>query len=151
MTPNSPVAEVLRAPYTRILRAAEEGGFDCSVLEFPGCFATGDDAAEAMANLEEAMTLWIELEHDQGHDIPPPLALEDYSGRLTLRLAPSLHHDAELRARIEGVSLNRWLATAIAQATGRRSGGAAADPAANAAFPSGYRIAEEPGTPTSDR
>lgn len=115
------IAQVLAAPYARVIRPAEEGGFNCEVLEFPGCYATGDDAAEATENLEEAMSLWVETTLGQGQDIPEPISADDYSGRFTLRLPPSIHHRADLLARVEGVSLNRFLSAAVAQYVGEAS------------------------------
>ena len=112
------MALILAAPYARVIRPAEEGGFDCEVLEFPGCYATGDDAAEATENLEEAMSLWVEAAIEQGQDIPEPISADDYSGRFTLRLPPSLHQRADLMARVEGVSLNRFFSAAVAQYVG---------------------------------
>ena len=114
--------EVLAMPYTRVLRAADQGGFACEVLEFSGCFATGDTAEEAMVNLEEAMVMWAESEHEAGHDIPRPLVAGEYSGRMTLRIPPSLHERAALQAQIEGVSLNRLLSAAVASYIGEVPG-----------------------------
>ncbi len=112
------IKEALAAPYTRLLYPNEHGGFSCEVLEFPGCYATGDDVAEAMEHVEEAIGIWIEASLDQGQDIPPPLASAKYSGRVTLRVPPALHQRAVTRAAAEGVSLNRLLSAAVASYTG---------------------------------
>lgn len=116
------IARALKAPYTRIFHAEEEGGFSAEVLEFPGCYSSGDDASEAMSNLEEAMAIWIEDQLHQGQVIPPPLVNQEHSGRVTLRLPPSLHERAAVYAAVEDVSLNRFFAMAIAQAVGERAG-----------------------------
>ena len=71
---NDRIAEILSAPYARVLRREAEGGYSAEVIEFPGCFSAGDTAEETMANLDEAMTLWLEGELADGHDIPVPLA-----------------------------------------------------------------------------
>lgn len=116
------VAQALRAPYTRIFRAEEEGGFSVQVLEFPGCYSSGDDATEAMTNVEEAIAIWVESQLRQGQVIPPPPVNQEHSGRVTLRLPPSLHERAAMFAAAEEVSLNRFFAMAIAQAVGERAG-----------------------------
>jgi predicted RNase H-like HicB family nuclease len=108
------VDAALRAPSTRVLQREEDGGYSCEVLEFPGCYSSGGDAQEAMAALDDAMALWVESELEAGNAIPPPLDLEEHSGRLTLRLPPSLHERAATRATAERVSLNRLLSAAIA-------------------------------------
>lgn len=136
------VTQALRAPYTRIFRAEEEGGFSVQVLEFPGCYSSGDDATEAMSNLEEAIAIWVESQLHQGQVIPPPLVNQEHSGRVTLRLPPSLHERAAMLAAAEAVSLNRFFAMAIAQAVGERAGRQALSaPAA----PSLRSVAEETG------
>ncbi len=111
------VAEALAAPYHRVIRAYDDG-FAAMVVELPGCFSSGETGAEAVTNLEEAMALWVEVELERGHDIPPPIDTESFSGRVTLRIPPSLHERAAIRARLEGVSLNRLLSAAIAAYTG---------------------------------
>lgn len=112
------IAEALSGAYARVLRPNEHGGFSCEVVEFPGCYATGKDAAEAMEHLEEAIGIWIEASLGQGQEIPPPLASAEHSGRLTLRIPPSLHERAVVQAALEGVSLNRLLSAAVASYTG---------------------------------
>ena len=116
------VAQALKTPYTRIFHAEEQGGFSVQVLEFPGCYSSGDDATEAMSNLEEAIAVWVEDQLRQGQVIPPPLVNQEHSGRVTLRLPPSLHERAAMFAAAEEVSLNRFFAMAIAQAVGERAG-----------------------------
>ena len=120
----SVVDTALRAPYARVLQREEAGGFSCQVLEFPGCFSSGDSAEEAMANLEEAMALWVESEAERGHDIPEPLETREFSGRMTLRLPPSLHRRAARVAELERISLNRFLAAAIAVYVGETAAAA---------------------------
>ena len=119
------VGEALAAPYTRILRKDDDGTYAAEVLEFSGCFGAGDTPDQAMADLEAAIDLWVRSEVGQGHDIPAPLDVRKYSGRVTLRIPPSVHERAALWASVEGMSLNRLLATAIAAYTGETPRGAA--------------------------
>lgn len=65
--------DYLRLPYTRILESDETGGWWARVLELEGCFSEGDTPDEANRNLSEAMSLWIEVELERGHEIPEPL------------------------------------------------------------------------------
>ena len=112
------VQAAVKAPYSRVLTREEDGGYSASVLELPGCYSGGDTATEAMEMLDEAIELWVEAELEDGHDIPPPSRTVEYSGRLTLRLLPSIHERAALLAQHEGVSLNRYLASAISYYVG---------------------------------
>lgn len=118
---NEPDIEATAAPYHRIFVRETGGGYSSWVLELPGVFGGGDSIEEANQTLEEAMTDWIAIELEREHDIPAPLDPEDFSGRLTFRIPPSLHYQASLRAQIEGVSLNRLLSDAVAQLVGSQA------------------------------
>jgi len=57
----------------------ETYAFGVAVPDLPGCFSAGDTFEEAMTNVEEAISLWIETALDIGQVIPKP------SDILTLR------------------------------------------------------------------
>src|SRR5262249_5112697 len=94
------------------------GGFTAEILEFPGCVTEGDTAAEAMQNLEEAASGWIQgmLEHD--NPIPPPANVEGYSGKFALRMPRTLHREVVRFAERDKVSVNTYLVMAIAEKVG---------------------------------
>ena len=50
----------------------------------------------------------------------PPVAEEDSSARITLRLPERLKADAEAAAARDGVSMNAWLVRAVTAAVGQR-------------------------------
>jgi predicted RNase H-like HicB family nuclease len=113
----SAVAEYLKRPYHWVI-FPDEKRYGAFVLELPGCFSGGDTPEEAVTELQDAMTVWIESELERGHDIPEPIDPEKSSGRLTFRIPPSLHYRAQLRAQLEGVSLNRLLSDAVSRYLG---------------------------------
>ncbi len=48
-----------------VLEPSEEGGYTATVPALPGCISEGDTVEEAMANVREAMELYLEpLEAD---------------------------------------------------------------------------------------
>ncbi len=124
------IAEILRQPYHWIIQPGEDG-YSTSVLEFPGCLSSGDTPEEAVAELQDAITGWCGIELERGHDIPEPIDPEQSSGRLTFRIPPSLHYRAQLRAELEGVSLNRLLSDAVSRYMGDTPTLAPRDAAAN--------------------
>ena len=105
-------ADYLDLPYHRVIQPDEGGYWSAHVLELDGVFSEGESAAEAAENLNVAMGLWIDHELAEGHAIPQPWGA-NRSGDIRLRLPKSLHANAALRARIEGVSLNYLIATAL--------------------------------------
>jgi predicted RNase H-like HicB family nuclease len=50
-----------------ILEASEEGGFTVSVPSLPGCISEGETREEALANIREAIELYLEPVED---DLP---------------------------------------------------------------------------------
>lgn len=111
--------EYLQEPYAFILTEDKDsGGFSAEVLELPGCIDYGDNAQEAIANLENTAKAWIEIELERGHEIPPPSANHGFSGRIALRLPRSLHRLATRMAKQDGTSVNQFLVSAIAARVG---------------------------------
>ena len=51
---------------------AEDAVFIAEVPELPGCMAHGGTQEEALANVKEAMQLWIATAHEFGDPIPEP-------------------------------------------------------------------------------
>ncbi|MBB1073139.1 type II toxin-antitoxin system HicB family antitoxin [Rhodoferax sp. 4810] len=47
-----------------ILEASDEGGFTAFVPALPGCISEGDTRAEAIANIREAIDLYLEVCED---------------------------------------------------------------------------------------
>ena len=50
----------------------EDASFVADVPELPGCMAHGASHAEALANAEEAIQLWVETAVSLGRSIPQP-------------------------------------------------------------------------------
>ena len=46
--------------------------FVAEVPELPGCAAHGDTSDEALANCQDAITLWIDAARDTGRSVPVP-------------------------------------------------------------------------------
>ena len=50
----------------------EDEAFVAEVPELPGCMAHGDTQEEALANIKEAMRLWLDTAREFGDPIPEP-------------------------------------------------------------------------------
>ena len=108
----------LQEPYTVILIADSSGGYTAEILEFPGCFAEGETANEAIDHLKLAAASWERAALAQGQDIPPQFRHHGYGGKIALRLPKSLHRHAALLAARDGVSLNQFLVATLAAGCG---------------------------------
>jgi len=56
--------------YTVVLEMEEDGGYVASVPALPGCVSQGDNRAEALANIREAIELYVEDCRDAGDPVP---------------------------------------------------------------------------------
>ncbi len=92
-------------------------GYFSSHPDLPGCMSSGASAAEAIENLDAARELWIETRLEDGYNIPEPVG-GDYSGRVSLRMTPSLHAQLAKISRREKMSLNALLNQALASFAG---------------------------------
>ena len=110
--------DYLKEPYSRVLLPEEDGRFSAEILEFPGCFAQGNNPNDTFNNLEAAAKSWIQASLDQGLDIPSPALNQNYSGKIALRIPRSLHKRAAQFAERDGTSLNQFLVAAIASKIG---------------------------------
>lgn len=52
--------------------SAEDDAFIAEVPELPGCMAHGDTQEEALANVKDAMRLWVDTAREFGDPIPEP-------------------------------------------------------------------------------
>ena len=55
-----------------VLEPSEEGGYTVYVPSLPGCISEGDTKDEALANIREAIELYLEPTEDD--DVPPEKA-----------------------------------------------------------------------------
>lgn len=93
--------------------------FEATAKEFPDIREYGDTPSEAYDLARETIEHAIEVMRRDGTHYPAPSRHDgEYSGRITLRLAKSLHRAAAQLAEEEGVSLNLFLSQVIAHAVG---------------------------------
>lgn len=52
--------------------SAEDAAFIAEVPELPGCMAHGATQEEALANIKEAMRLWVDTAREFGDPVPEP-------------------------------------------------------------------------------
>lgn len=135
--------EIFAEPYTQVL-TRDQSGYSAEILEFPGCFASGDTAEEACRNLENAALSWIESELAKGASIPAPLKHYQASGAYLWRPPRSLQARAMAIAAMEGVSLNQYLSAVVAESIGARAVQAYA-----ATAPYSFSVVVQMGAPTT--
>jgi antitoxin HicB len=62
--------------YTVVLEQEGDGGYVATVPALPGCVSQGDDRAKALANVREAIELYIEDCREAGDPVPTEIGRE---------------------------------------------------------------------------
>ena len=57
---------------TELLLPEDGGGFFATVPELPGCMSDGETEAEALINVQDAISCWLEVAEDRKQPIPKP-------------------------------------------------------------------------------
>ena len=56
--------------HTVLLEPEDDGGYIVSVPALPGCISQGDTRDEALANIREAISLYVEDCREAGDELP---------------------------------------------------------------------------------
>lgn len=110
----------LKLPYTMTVQYQDEQGgyYIAGFLELPDLTMTGSTREEAIQELLLEAPEWFELNIKSGYKIPLPSQPSTYSGRINFRMPKHLHRTVAVIAEREGVSINQFLLSAVAQAAG---------------------------------
>jgi predicted RNase H-like HicB family nuclease len=116
------VEDHLELPYRISLTRGDGGGWTARVEELEGCEATGASPEEAAAAVRAAMAEWIAGALAEGRAVPTPKSAATHSGRLLVRMPPSLHAELARLADDERVSLNTLIVGVLGGAASWRQG-----------------------------
>lgn len=107
-------------PYTMIVKYCEDQGgyYVANYVELPDLTMTGATPEEAVKELLLEKPEWFETCLKLGVKIPMPVENQKYSGKMALRMSPSMHAALTRLAELEGISLNQYMITALARAIG---------------------------------
>ena len=61
--------------YTIVIEKDEDGYYVGSVPGLPGCHTQGKSIDQLLERMQEAISLWLEVEGKEGQDAPSPLEL----------------------------------------------------------------------------
>jgi antitoxin HicB len=115
--------------YTHIISPLSDedgGGYLITFPDIPGCMSDGETEAEAVENGRDAFIGMMSALADMGREIPAPsfshsdAAAPNASGRFVTRVPKSIHAKLTTSAKAEGVSLNTFVITLLAEGLGRR-------------------------------
>lgn len=112
----------------KLVNLDEGEHFEAVVAELPDLVEYGETHDGAYSLAVESIASLMEAAREQKREFPPPMpsqAMVEFSGRVTLRMAKSLHSCASRLADQDGVSLNSWIVEAVAARVGGGVAGSA--------------------------
>ena len=113
-----PLSYYQHLQYPFRVRVPREGGYFADFPDLPGLVTDADRLEDLPAMIVEALSLWLEVSHEQGHDIPVPTVWDyesEYSGKFNVRLPSSLHEMLAESAGRDGVSLNQYVVSLLSR------------------------------------
>ncbi len=88
--------------------------FEARVKEFPDATEYAETAQEAYELALDTVEASLEVLQENGKPIPKPSeTIDEYSGRVTLRVPKSLHRTLALAAKDEEISLNQYMVSLL--------------------------------------
>ena len=100
--------------YPVIVHSDPDGGFVAEIEDLPGCMTQAETLEELFSAIQDARRAWIKAAYETGQDIPLPRELDEYKGKILVRVPRSLHRDLAHVAKREGVSLNQYITSLLA-------------------------------------
>lgn len=88
--------------------------FEARIQEFPDVTEFAESPAEAYELAIDTIDTLAEIYAEHARKLPAPKApMDEYSGRVTLRLPKNLHRAVTIEAERQDVSLNQYLVSAL--------------------------------------
>lgn len=100
--------------------AEDGGGYLIEIPLLKGCVSDGETIIEALKNIEEAKEEWFAYMLENNLSIPEPADISKYSGKFVVRIPKSLHKTISEQSRMEGLSLNQYVANSLAYVAGQK-------------------------------
>jgi len=104
----------LNLHYPVTIHPDPDGGFVAEIEELPGCMTQGETLEEVFEAIGDAKQCWIEVAFNDGHEVPLPRDMGEYSGKILIRIPKNLHRVLAHAAKREGVSLNQYMTSLLA-------------------------------------
>ena len=91
----------------------EDQCFIARCLEFQSLGTHGKTREKALSEMSKVVAETIKWMAEEKEEIPLPLSMRKYSGKLTLRLPPEIHRMVETNAIMQGISINRYILSSL--------------------------------------
>ena len=101
--------EYIKKYQYRINWSEQDNTYIAYSLELPSILAHGNTQEKALSSVKEAILITLQWMREENEMIPEPLALQNYSGRFSLRVGKEKHQELAIKAAENGLSLNQYI------------------------------------------
>ena len=108
------VREIDKYTY-RVTWSQEDEEFAGLCAEFPSLSWLAETPEAALKGIRKAVRNCIKDMQSSGEDVPPAIAMKNFSGKFMVRVPPDVHRKLAITAAESGVSLNRVASAKLAQ------------------------------------
>ena len=102
------------------IAAEDGGGYLVEIPLLKGCMSDGETVAEALENIKEAKEEWFTYMLENNLPISEPADVSKYSGKFVVRIPKTLHKTISEQSKLEGLSLNQYVANSLAYVAGQK-------------------------------
>jgi len=99
----------------RVTWSEEDDEFVGLCAEIPSLSWLAESPENALKGIRKVVRSCIKDMESNGEDVPPALAMKNYSGKFMVRVPPEVHRKLAVKAAESGVSLNRIASVKLAQ------------------------------------
>src|SRR3989339_1940598 len=92
----------------RVMWSEEDQCYIGICMELPSLSVCEDTPEQALKEIEFVASETLKWLAEEKRNIPEPLSLKRYSGKLTVRIPEEIHREIALRSAEEGVSINKY-------------------------------------------
>jgi predicted HicB family RNase H-like nuclease len=93
----------------RVIWSEEDQEFVGLVAEFPSLSHLAPSQLEALNGIVALVAAVIDDLAEHGEVAPTPMSLQEFKGKIALRVPPHTHRELAMEAAEQGVSLNRLI------------------------------------------
>ena len=83
--------------------------------EFPSLSWLAQTPESALKGIRKLVADVIKDMHENGENVPEPIASRHFSGKFMVRIPPEVHRNLSIKAAESGVSLNRLASSKLSQ------------------------------------
>ena len=104
----------LNLPYSYIVEWSDNDNcYLGSIVELEKNMTCGNTPEECIANLKAALKAYLETSLANNMEIPEPIKLKDYKGKIMYRTTGLKHYQLAKISKIKGISINSLIDSAI--------------------------------------